>query len=178
MLTIEIVTQEGLNSNNEFVVMNSVSLHLEHSLASLSKWESIWQKPFLGPDEKTIDETIGYIKVMTLNEVPPEVYDKLSKKNLKAIQEYVGSKMTATWFPDMPQTGSSREIITAEIIYYWMLSLNIPIECEHWHLNKLMTLVRVYNAKNGKQKKTSRHELAARNRAINEQRKRELNTSG
>jgi hypothetical protein len=162
----------------EFVDGETFELQIEHSLASLSKWESKFEKPFLDAQDKTYEETMWYIQAMTLTDnVPPEVFLRLSKANLDEIKSYIDAKMTATWFKAEP-TRRQTEIITAEIIYYWMVALNIPFECQHWHLNRLMTLVQVINQKNAPKKKMSTREVAARQRSLNEQRLAKLGTSG
>jgi hypothetical protein len=179
VLKLYILGTEFLDeSNSELVTTEDVVLELEHSLVSLSKWESTWEKPFLGPDKKTIEETIGYIKAMTLTpDVPPETFLRLNNAHFEQVNKYIESKMTATWFSDKPSP-ASREIVTAELIYYWMVSLNIPFECENWHLNRLFTLIKVCNQKNSPPKKMSRRELAERNRALNAQRKAQLKSKG
>lgn len=164
--------------SNLFVTEGGTVLELEHSLVSLSKWESKFEKPFLDKGDKTSEEVMAYIEAMILNEVPKGILSKLSEANVSEINKYIDAKMTATWFRETPGAQTSREIITSELIYYWMISFQIPFECERWHLNRLFTLIRVCNLKAEKPKRMSRSEIARRNRDLNAQRKAQLGTKG
>lgn len=162
----------------EFISSKDYTIRLEHSLVSLSKWESKWGKAFLSKDEKTREETIDYVKCMTITQnVDDYVYNLLSDNNLKQVTDYIESDMTATTFPNQKRT-INREIITAEIIYYWMIALNIPFECQKWHLNRLLTLVNVCDIKNTPPKKMNRREVINRNTALNEARRKQLGSKG
>lgn len=181
MLTITIPAIEGFDDEKqEFVTISKEqTLQLEHSLVSLSKWESKWCKPFLSKDEKTVEETIDYIKCMTITQnVNPDVYNYLSPSNVKEINKYIEAPMTATTFREDNQKGRSKEIVTSDLIYYWMISLNIPMECQKWHLNRLLTLIRVCNVKNAPPKKRSKKEMASEYARLNAERKKRLNTKG
>lgn len=164
---------------NEFLETGPTVLTLEHSLYSLAKWESKWCKPFLGTNNKTHEECLDYIRCMTLeNDIDPLVFRSIPQKVIYQIDRYIEMPMTATTINDRSQNGRNREVITAEIIYYWMTALQIPFSCEHWHLNRLLTLIRVCNIKNSPQKRMSRKEIYSQNRALNEARKRKLGTRG
>lgn len=163
--------------NNEFIYSKEQVLELEHSLIAISKWESKWCKPFLS-SEKNSQETIDYIKCMTLNKVSDIVYGCLSNDNLEEIQKYINEPMTATTINHTNTKGGRREIITSELIYYWMIALSIPFECQKWHLNKLLTLIQVCNIKNSPPKKMSRREIMQRNKAVNEARRIKMKTGG
>jgi hypothetical protein len=110
--------------------------------------------------------------------ISEDIFQKLSEENTELVTKYIEAKMTATWFNEAPGAPKSRDVITAELIYYWMIIFNIPFECEHWHLNRLFTLIRVCNIKQAKPKKMTRSEIAARNRELNAQRKAQLGTKG
>ena len=164
---------------NEFVTTKGQTLTLEHSLVSLSKWESKWHKPFLSKEPKTQIETIDYIKCMTLTQnVDPNIYQFITRDNINEINAYIDNPMTATTFSDRENKKFSREIITSELIYYWMISLNIPMECQKWHLNRLITLIRICGIKNTPPKKRSRREIMSRNAALNAARRQQYNTKG
>jgi len=179
MLSIVVGATEAFDeAKQEFTTQGGIELHLEHSLLSLSKWESIHEKPFLEKTSKTPEEILSYIRCMLLGEIPrEEILQQLSEENVEQINVYINRKMSATWFSDLgaPQ---SREIITSELIYYWMTVFHIPFECETWHLNRLFTLIRICNVKQSKPQKMSRAEIAKRNRELNAQRKAQLGTKG
>lgn len=180
MLTITVPgTELWDEASQQFINTEEHSLSLEHSLVSLSKWESIMEKPFLGPNEKTTEEVLLYIQCMEISTgTPPEVYARFTAENFKQVNDYINAKMTATWFAEEKQQTRPREIITAELIYYWMFTAGIPIDCEKWHLNRLLTLIRIFSVKNQPGKKMSRRDLAAQRTALNEQRLKQLGTRG
>lgn len=185
MLKLTIPGIENWDSaKQEFVYTDSVELELEHSLVSLSKWEEEFEKPFLGPDPKSSEETLAYFRHMTLTpNIPLEVYERLTDTHVVMVNAYISAKKTATWFSEQTaKPGNKRkEIVTSEIIYNWMLNLNIPFDRETWHLNRLITFIRVANEKNAtkdKKAKMTPREVAQRNRELNEQRLAKLGTSG
>lgn len=180
MLQINIPAQEYYDERNEmFINVPAVTLKLEHSLVAISKWESKWNKAFLGKREKTREETLDYIRCMTLNEyVDPIVYSELTNADLYKVKEYLEAKMTASCLPERDK-GESGDTVTSELIYYWMVALQIPFECQYWHINRLLTLIQICNMKNNPDKrKMSREELLARNRALNAERRAKYHSRG
>lgn len=180
MLRIKIPSAELWDEmTGTFIHTKEQTLQLEHSLVSISKWESRWNKIFLSKKEKTMAETIDYIKCMTLTQnVDPKIYDYLTVENLDEINRYIEAPMTASSVPDDTTSPSSREQVTSELIYYWMIALNIPFECQKWHLNRLLMLIRICNFKNQKPKKMSKRELYSRHAAINAANKKRFHSKG
>ena len=182
MLIVHVTGEEIFNDETqEFSSIGDFDLHLEHSLLSLSKWESKFEKPFLGKDPRTGEETLWYVEAMILDDFyPTDLWHRLTQKNLDDINAYIESKQSATTFGEMPSMRGrgTPEVITAELIYYWMVAFNIPFETERWHLNRLFSLIRICNMKNAKPKKMSRSEIAQRNRELNAQRRAQLGTTG
>lgn len=178
-ISIPLGVEQYNDETGEFIYPKEQTLQLEHSLVSLSKWESKWCKPFLSKQEKTYEETLDYIKCMTLTpNVSPDIYNYLTGSCINQINRYIDAPMTATTFSEDKKYNRNREQVTAEIIYYWMIALNIPFECQKWHLNRLLTLIRVCNIKNTPPKKMSRREIMNRNRALNAARRKQLNSRG
>ena len=180
MLQITIPGAEYFDdAKQEFVYEKEQTLQLEHSLVSLSKWESKWKKAFLSGKDKSYEETLDYIKCMTITKnVNPSVYSRLTNENLEQINSYISDPMTATYFPKDETKENSREVVTSELIYYWMIAMNVPPEYQKWHLNRLLSLIRVCEIKNAPPKKMGRKELMSRNAALNAARRKRLNTRG
>ncbi len=185
MFTLNVEKKEVFNDKTgEFENIESASLCLEHSLVSLSKWESKWHKSFLNTENKSDEELIDYVKCMTLSQnVNPKVYSTLSIDNIKKINAYIGDPMTATTFRDINQEGAmprKKEVITSELIYYWLVAYQIPFECQKWHLNRLLTLIKVCSIKNsgGKDDKMSKRSVMSSNKALNTARRQAMQSKG
>lgn len=180
MLQIIVPAREMWNETVEqFTSTEEHVLLLEHSLVSLSKWESAWHKPFLSNPDMTYDEFADYVRCMTITQnVKREVYKSLSQENIEQIKQYIDDPMTATTFSKDKNKGSSREVVTSELIYYWMITLGIPFECQKWHINRLLTLIKVCNIKNQPPKKMSTRDIMSRNAALNAARRKRLNSKG
>lgn len=178
MLSIVIKNNDGIwdEKTQQFITMKEKTLQLEHSLISISKWESKWHKSYFKKEEKTYEETIDYIRCMSIKDIDPNILFFLSKENIDEISRYINDSMTATVLPK--DESASREIITSELVYYWMLTCGIPIECEKWHINRLLTLIGVFSVKNKPPKKHSQKEIMSRNKALNDARRKQLKTKG
>jgi hypothetical protein len=180
MLKLIIDPEEFYNEETEeFELVGEFELQLEHSLVSLSKWESQVKRPFLSKEDKTPEEIMRYVEAMIISPIFPRgILVRLNQKNIQAVEAYIESSQSATTFGSMPEHKGPGETITSELIYYWMVAFNIPFEVERWHLNRLFSLIRICNLKNSKPKKMSRADLMARNRRINAERKAKYQTSG
>lgn len=179
-LTVQL-TPEGFDEKTqEFIDPQTITLEMEHSLSSISKWEEKWKKAFLSKREKTAEETFDYIKCMTLTpNVDPNVYNFLNEENVESINKYIEDPMTATYLPsESDDKQQNKDTVTAELIYYWMIALNIPPEYDKWHLNKLLALVNVCNVKNTPPDKRKRKPNLDARRALNEARKAKHNSKG
>jgi len=178
MLEINLTEKELFNEvTSEIYTVKGTRLVLEHSLVSLSKWEAVWEKPFLSKGAKSRAETMSYIRFMTITQnVDPNIYVLFEDELVDAVAKYIARPMTATIIKEPNVTNNN--IITSEIIFYWMIQLNIPFECQKWNLNRLLTLIRVCDIKSRKTKQMSKAEILARNNELNKERRRLLNSSG
>lgn len=183
MLQLNVIVKDSFDETTSSFVMDTHTLQLEHSLVSLSKWESKYEKPFLATEKKLESEIADYIRMMDLSpETPPEVFEHLTAEHYAAINEHINAKRTATWFNRLSKPKPNRQIVTSELIYYWITSYEIPWVVETWHLNRLFTLIEVFNEERGsKEKKTNRtsgSSIADERRRLNEARRKEFNTTG
>ena len=179
MLQVNIPATEYYDeANNEFILIEPRTIQVEHSLISISKWEAKWNKPFMGKEEKTPEEVLDYIRCMTITQnVDPLVYRALPASEINKIKDYINAPMTATWFNDRNKRPSNK-VITSELIYYYMVANEIPFECEKWHFNRLLTLIRICGEKNQPAKKMSKREAMAQQRSLNAARRARHNSSG
>jgi len=181
MLEIYVPENEVFDENKEeFIQVHETTLRLEHSLLAISKWESKWCKPFLAKDKndkRTPEEMMDYIRCMAVEPVEENVYNVLTQKDMDRIVKYINWPMTATTVTDPKNSSTSNGVVTSELIYYWMIACNIPFSCETWHINRLIMLIRVCNAKNNP-KKMSKNEILRNNKALNAARRKALHTRG
>lgn len=182
MLRIEVPSCEFYDeSKEEFLTIKGQTLVMEHSLISISKWEAKWKKSYFSEEKKTTAEILDYLRCMTISpqNVHPSLYLALSSSQLEEISNYINDPMTATTINQIPGRRGRNELLTSELVYYYMIAQNIPVEFEKWHINRLLTLIRVCSIKNDpKQKKMSPSEIRRQNRAINAARRKRLGTKG
>lgn len=180
MLELAIPEKELFDDEKcEFIYVKPTVLRLEHSLVSVSKWESKWKIPFLSKNNKTSEQSLDYIKCMTIGQnVNPASYLSIGPKEMKAVNDYIDDSMTATTFHEHTTPRLNRQVITSELIYFWMTQYNIPMECQKWHLNRLLTLIRIASVKNEPDKKIPMNTVMSQNRALNEARRKALHTRG
>lgn len=188
MLQLQVVMSEHFNEETNEFVETTHRLRLEHSLVSLSKWESVYEKPFLTDKDKSQEEILAYVMMMDLDEdTPLEVFLKLDHKDFIKINDHIHGKKTATWFNKRPNKKKQTQTVTSELLYYWMTSYEIPWEAQTWHLNRLFTLIEVFNeeraaaeSKSGNKNvnKERKESLAQERQRLNRERKEALNTTG
>lgn len=183
MLELHIEGKESWDEDkNEFVYSDSYDLKLEHSLVSISKWEAKYHKSFINTKDKTLEQTLDYISMMVIGKAPdPVVFKSLTKENITEIERYINDPMTATTFSkedekEIAAKTNNSKFVTSEEIYYWMTAQNIPFTCERWHINRLITLVKlcaIFNKpKDNKKKKMTSSDLAARRAKMDAARKK------
>ena len=180
MLQIKVPGKEFWDEANEvFVYSEDKTLILEHSLVSLSKWESKWKKPFLTDKPLNSEELIDYVRCMTITQnVSDDVYERITPQILKQVMDYTQDPMTATWIREEKTGKRGSEQITSELIYYWMVSMNIPFECQKWHLNRLLTLIRICSIKNQPAKKMKQGDVLRQYAAISAARRKQTGSRG
>lgn len=167
------------SKTNEFVNFKTTTVSLEHSLISISKWEAKWKKPFFKKEERSLDEIIDYIACMSLNpNIDHRIFHKISSDEVRRVSDYISDPMTATTFNEFEDPKNNKQIVTSELIYYWMIAYNIPFECQKWHINRLLTLIRICGIKNAPPKKTSKAEMMRKRAQINAERRSKLHTKG
>lgn len=180
MFTVVIPEREFFDeTGSRFVKMEGGSFEIEHSLAAVAKWEARHGTPFFSMTDKTADESVDYIRCMTVTpDVNPDLYNRIDNELMAKINDYIATKQTATTIKMRAGLKKKSEIITAEVVYYWMITLGIPSEYDQWHMNRLFTLIEVFNDKSGPQKKMKQKDILAQNRALNEARKTKYKTKG
>lgn len=180
MLELKVEGMEFFNDDTqEFYTVAPVTLRLEHSLVSVSKWESKWKTPFLSAKDLTIEQSRDYIKCMTINQhVDPLVYASLTNSHMETVNEYIKEERTATTFNERQIGPPNRQVITSELIYFWMAQYNIPFECQKWHLSRLLTLIRIASIKNAPDKKMSKRAVMSKNASLNAARRKAMHTKG
>lgn len=179
---LEITTREDEfydERADKFIQIPACTLTLEHSLISLAKWESRWHKPYFDGLAKSSAEDLDYIKCMVIGNVKDDhVFSTLSTENIYTIKEYINNPMTATTFQKKTSGKNKKEVTTAETLYAHMFAHRIPMDCQKWHLNRLLTLLRVCDLQNAPREKMSKKQTASWNAEQNAARRAKYNTRG
>ena len=180
MLSLKIDDVQFYDERTEkFVKIKGQTLQLEHSLVSISKWEAKYKKPFLNREKKTVEETLDYIKFMTITQnVNPLLYTALNSEHIQKVNAYIDDPMTATTISKQEGKGGSTRVITSEEIYYQMTAYQVPWEAQRWHFNRLLMLLRVCDEKNKPKKKMRKGDIARRNRSLNAARRAKSGSRG
>lgn len=179
MLELTIPTTKMFNEQTgEITVLGGGTIKLEHSLAAISKWEAIVKKPFLEQESMTAQQLLLYIKCMSEDTIDDKILAGITDKNIEDISDYISDSMTATWFKEDHKKTGGKRIVTSELIYYWMATVGIPFECDKWHFNRLMTLIRIAGEEQKPSEKMDKKALAKRNRSLNAARRAKMHSRG
>ena len=177
MLVISLKTEYWDEEKEEFITTNGGEIHLEHSLISISKWESKWKKSFISSDKQIGEELYDYIRCMAEEDISIDLIKSMGMDTILSILDYINDPMSATTVTSYGSKAPNRDIITSELIYYWMIALNIPFECQTWHLNRLLKLIEVCNSKNNP-RKMGKNDILKQNRDLNAARRKALQSKG
>lgn len=160
--------------------LSPLEIELEHSLVSVSKWEELFEKPFFGMVEKTPEEMTEYFRMMVVGELPEQDFIRMLRPaHVQQIGTYINSQRSGTTFRDTPGQRGGPQIVTSEQIYGWLVTFRIPFyPVEHWHINRMMNLIRIQSIANTKQKPISHAQRMEDQRALNAERKKQLGTTG
>lgn len=168
-------------ANSKIIRVPEVTLHLKHSLLTLSKWETIWEIPFLGEGKKTTEQLYSYVNIMAGGDLDELTLSRLTSEHYEKLNAYLSSKQSATWFSESPNQRRSTQTVTSELIYFWMTTYNIPFECENWPFPRLMNLIRIASIKNdpdaGK-KKRNKSQMLSERAMLNKKRREQYGTTG
>lgn len=182
MLELHLPAEEVFDrKESKIYKLPEITLRLEHSLLTISKWETIWELPFLSEEKKTNDQLHSYVSIMAGGNLEEETLNRLGQSHYEKLNTYLNAKHSATWFSDPPNQRKSTQTVTSELIYFWMTTYNIPFECENWPFARLMNLIRIASIKNdpdkGK-KKRNKSQMLSERAMLNQKRREELGTTG
>ena len=167
-------------ATNEFFDIRETYLTMEHSLVSISKWESKWHIPYLAPGEKTPEQALDYLRCMTITQnIQPGIYNYIPDTEMRRIKNYIEDSMSAYKFKEEEGKGRTKKAITSDYLYFCMVTYRIPVEFERWHLNRLITLIQICSEENNpKKNKKSKRRITSDYAALNAARRAKLGTTG